>query len=220
MLKGYGHRLLLSCCTASILFLIALHAWGGAELALNNPYRLMHQVSDRIFEKINSESQASHNAHYFQEIVRQELMPFVHIRYTGALILGPLFNTLDDKQQQRYFQALEAYLEQSYAKVLESYRYHSYQIEPEKPFENRTIVTVRLNILQPGSTPLKIDFKWRKNSKDQQWQVYDLLVEGVSLIATKQQEWSTLLRQSGFDALIEQLCKPDQQSVAPGKASH
>lgn len=219
MLTGYCHRLLSPCCTAPLLLLLALQSWGG-ELDLNNPYRLMHQLANRTFEKIDGEPQGTHDANYLRGIVRQELMPFVHIRYTGALILGPLFNTLDAKQQQRYFQALEVYFEQSYAEVLASYRHHNYQVEPEKPFANRTIVTVRLSILQTGSTPLRIDFKWRKNSKTQQWQLYDILVEGISLIATKQQEWTALLRQSGVDSLIEQLHKDAQPSATPRKANH
>lgn len=219
MLKSYCHRLLSPCYTAPLLLLLALQSW-GSELDLNNPYRLMHQLADRTFEKIDCKPQGTQDTNYLRGIVRQELMPFVHIRYTGALILGPLFNTLDAKQQQRYFQALEVYFEQSYAEVLESYRHHDYQIEPEKPFANRTIVMVRLDILQTGSTPLRIDFKWRKNSKTQQWQLYDILVEGISLIATKQQEWTTLLRQSGFDRFIEQLHKGARQRVTPRKTNH
>jgi phospholipid transport system substrate-binding protein len=222
MLKGDYNRLLLSCWCAPLLWLLALQAWGGGVDA-RNPYRLMQQLAHRTFERIHQEQrQKTHDDddNTLRIIVRQELMPFVHIRYTGALILGPLFNTLDAEQQQRYFQTLEVYLEQSYAQILKSYRHHDYQIEPEKLFADRTIVTVRLSVLQTGSAPLRVDFKWRKNSKNQQWQLYDILVEGVSLIATKQQEWTALLRRSGFDALIEELNKEAKPSITPGKANY
>lgn len=215
MLKGYCSHLWLLCCAAPLLLLLARTAFGG-ELESSNPYQLMQQLAHRTFERINREQQQiTHDANYLRVIVRQELMPFVHIRYTGALILGSLFNTLDAEQQQRYFQALEAYLEQSYAQVLALYRHHDYQIEPEKPFTNRTVVTVRLHLLQKASTPLRIDFKWRQNSKNQQWQLYDILVEGISLITTKQQEWTALLRRLGFEAFIEQLHEGARQSVTP-----
>lgn len=215
MLKGYCSRLWLLCCAAPLLLLLARTAFGG-ELESSNPYQLMQQLAHRTFERINREQQQiTHDANYLRVIVRQELMPFVHIRYTGALILGSLFNTLDAEQQQRYFQALEAYLEQSYAQVLALYRHHDHQIEPEKPFTNRTVVTVRLHLLQKASTPLRIDFKWRQNSKNQQWQLYDILVEGISLITTKQQEWTALLRRLGFEAFIEQLHEGARQSVTP-----
>ncbi len=215
MLKGHCSRLWLLCCAAPLLLLLALPAFGD-ELESSNPYQLMQQLAQRTFERINREQQQiTHDVNYLRVIVRQELMPFVHIRYTGALILGPLFNTLDAEQQQRYFQALEAYLEQSYAEVLALYRQYDYHLEPEKPFTNRTVVTVRLHLLRKALTPLRIDFKWRQNSKNQQWQLYDILVEGISLIATKQQEWTALLRRLGFEAFIEQLHEDARQSVTP-----
>ena len=52
-----------------------------------------------------------------------------------------------------------------------------------------------------GQAPIKLDFKWRKNSKTGEWQAYDMVAEGVSMVVTKQNEWSGILRQQGIDAL-------------------
>ena len=37
-----------------------------------------------------------------------------------------------------------------------------------------------------GQAPIKLDFKWRKNSKTGEWQAYDMVAEGVSMVVTKQ----------------------------------
>ncbi|MVY96168.1 phospholipid-binding protein MlaC, partial [Enterobacteriaceae bacterium 8376wD7] len=37
------------------------------------------------------------------------------------------------------------------------------------------------------------------------WQAYDMIAEGVSMITTKQNEWSDLLRTKGVDGLTAQL---------------
>ncbi|MEW9808872.1 MAG: phospholipid-binding protein MlaC [Candidatus Symbiodolus clandestinus] len=205
-------RALFSGC--SLLWLVATWPLRCQALITSNPYQLMHQVAEQTFQRLRSEqSTIAQDPNYLRVVARQELMPFVHTRYIGALILGPLFTTLETSQQQDYFQILETYLEYNCAQLLARCHNHRYQIEAEKPFENRSLVAVRLYLLQQAANPLRVDFKWRKNSKSQQWQLYDILVEGVSLIMTERQEWSSLFRQSGFDALIKQLQSDAKQPI-------
>jgi phospholipid transport system substrate-binding protein len=60
---------------------------------------------------------------------------------------------------------------------------------------------------------VRLDFQWRKNSQTGNWQAYDMLAEGVSMITTKQNEWSDLLRQKGIDGLTEQLKSISRQPI-------
>ncbi len=57
---------------------------------------------------------------------------------------------------------------------------------------------IRVTIIDPnGRPPVRLDFQWRKNSQTGNWQAYDMIAEGVSMITTKQNEWGTLLRTKG-----------------------
>ena len=56
-----------------------------------------------------------------------------------------------------------------------------------------------------GRPPVRLDFQWRKNTQTGNWQAYDMIAEGVSMITTKQNEWSDLLRTKGVDGLTAQL---------------
>jgi len=63
-----------------------------------------------------------------------------------------------------------------------------------------------VTIIDPkGRPPVRLDFQWRKNSQSGNWQAYDMVAEGVSMITTKQNEWSDLLRTKGIDGLTAQL---------------
>ncbi|KYP97578.1 ABC transporter substrate-binding protein, partial [Sodalis-like endosymbiont of Proechinophthirus fluctus] len=53
--------------------------------------------------------------------------------------------------------------------------------------------------------PVRLDFQWRKNSVSGNWQSYDMIAEGVSMITTKQNEWASTLRTKGIDGLTQQL---------------
>jgi len=52
---------------------------------------------------------------------------------------------------------------------------------------------------------VRLDFQWRKNSKTGYWQAYDMVIDGISMLATKQKEWDSILRQKGIDGLTEKL---------------
>ena len=79
-------------------------------------------------------------------------------------------------------------------------------------------MSIRVNIMQNGGqAPIKLDFKWRKNSKTGEWQAYDMVAEGVSMVVTKQNEWSGILRQQGIDALTAQIQKSAAAPVSLSK---
>ena len=70
------------------------------------------------------------------------------------------------------------------------YHGQTYQIAPEQPLGDTTIVPIRVTIIDPnGRPPVRLDFQWRKNSQTGNWQAYDMIAEGVSMITTKQNEW-------------------------------
>lgn len=191
----------------------------NTALASTSPYVLMQQTADKLFGDIKAnQSKIKANPNYLRTIVRNDLMPHVHVKYAGQLVLGKNLASATDAQKEAFFNAFGQFIEQSYAQVLTQYTDQKVQIESEKPVGDKSIVSIRVNVLQNGSAqPIKLDFKWRKNSKTGQWQAYDMAAEGVSMVATKQNEWSGVLRQKGIDALTAQVAQSAKQPITLSK---
>ncbi|BET95459.1 phospholipid-binding protein MlaC [Xenorhabdus taiwanensis] len=172
-----------------------------------NPYALMKDAAAKTFSRLkNEQSQIQANPEVLRQVVRQELLPYVQIKYAGALVLGPYYKQATPEQRDVYFKAFESYLEQAYGQALAMYHGQAYQIAPEQPLGDKTIIAIRVTITDSnGQPPVRLDFQWRKNSKTGYWQAYDMIAEGVSMITTKQNEWADILRQKGIDGLTEQL---------------
>lgn len=188
-------------------------------LASTSPYVLMQQTADKLFGDIKAnQSKIKANPDHLRTIVRNDLMPHIHVKYAGQLVLGKNLASATDAQKEAFFSAFGQFIEQSYAQVLTQYTDQQVQIESEKPLGDKSIVSIRVNVLQNGNAqPIKLDFKWRKNSKTGQWQAYDMAAEGVSMVATKQNEWSGILRQKGIDALTAQVAQSAKQPITLGK---
>lgn len=180
-----------------------------------NPYKLMDEAAQKTFDRLkNEQPQIRANPDYLRTIVDQELLPYVQVKYAGALVLGQYYKSATPAQREAYFAAFREYLKQAYGQALAMYHGQTYQIAPEQPLGDKTIVPIRVTIIDPnGSPPVRLDFQWRKNSQTGNWQAYDMIAEGVSMITTKQNEWGTLLRTKGIDGLTAQLKSISQQKI-------
>ncbi len=193
------------------LLMIALLAI--APLAANaaadqtNPYKLMNEAAEKTFTRLkNEQPKIKQDPNYLRQVVRQELMPYVQVKYAGALVLGRYYRDATPAQRDAYFAAFGDYLAQAYGQALALYNGQTYQIQPEQPIGDANIVAIRVTIIDPnGRPPVRLDFQWRKNSQTGNWQAYDMVAEGISMITTKQNEWGDLLRTKGIDGLTAQL---------------
>jgi phospholipid transport system substrate-binding protein len=185
----------------------------------SNPYKLMNEAAAKTFNRLkNEQPKIKQNPDYLRDIVRQELLPYVQIKYAGALVLGRYYRDATPAQRDAYFAAFGDYLAQAYGQALALYHGQTYQIQPEQPIGNADIVAIRVTIIDPnGRPPVRLDFQWRKNSRTGGWQAYDMVAEGISMITTKQNEWGDLLRTKGIDGLTAQLKASAAQPISLDK---
>ncbi|PKH25827.1 phospholipid-binding protein MlaC [Enterobacterales bacterium CwR94] len=181
----------------------------------SNPYAMMNEAAKKTFDRLKTEQpKIKQDPNYLREIVREELMPYVQIKYAGALVLGRYYREATPEQRDAYFKAFGDYLAQAYGQALALYNGQTYQIAPEQALGDSTILPIRVTIIDPnGRPPVRLDFQWRKNSQTGHWQAYDMIAEGISMITTKQNEWGDLLRTKGVDGLTAELTKQANQPI-------
>lgn len=200
-----------------IALLIVPPAVQTQEPDQTNPWNLMRYVADKTFSRLKKEQPLiQKNPEHLREVVTEELIPYVHIKYAGALVLGTLYQQATPAQRDAYFAAFQQYIEQAYAQILAFYSGQHYEISEGTVSQDAVIVPIRITIVNSNSNqlPIRLDFQWRKNSKTGYWQAYDMIAEGVSMIATKQNEWAEILRLQGIDGLTKQLVVASKQPIA------
>lgn len=205
------------------LFLASMLLLGLGQAAMAtelSPEQLMQQTADKLFGDIkDNQAKIKQDPNYLRQIVHQDLMPYVHYKYAGSLVLGPYFRATSPEQREPFFNAFKQLIEQTYAQALTLY--HNQKIIIEKPngaqdSPNSNIAVIRVVVLD-GNNQNNLDFYWRKNTRTGQWQVYDMAAEGVSMIATKQKEWAPILRKQGIEALTKQVEKAAKDPIVFSK---
>ncbi|PXY99423.1 phospholipid-binding protein MlaC [Gilliamella apicola] len=199
-------------------FFLVLTLMISATAFANDPYQDMQVAADKIFNTMKAEaSTLKSDPNKLKDIVRTDLLPYVQVKYAGALILGNAYKSATDAQRAAYFNAFENYLVQAFAQALSMYNGQTYQVEKSKDLGDKSLVSIRILLNQPDKNqqPIRIDFQWRKNTVTGEWKAYDLTAEGVSMVTTKQNEWATVLRQKGIDELTKQLNDLSNRNIDP-----
>ncbi len=178
----------------------------AAEFDAKNPYTLMNNVATEVFGRLKADQKTYQaNPELLRDVVKEDLMPYINVRYAALKVLGPIANKSTKEQRTIFTDAFNDYLVHSYAQILLQYTDQKIEIEKEKPIDAaRKTTSVRVEIIDKSRPPLHLDFKLRKNTKTLDWQAFDVQVEGVSMLDAKATEWSSSLRQKGIEKVAEE----------------
>ncbi|MFU2315735.1 phospholipid-binding protein MlaC [Rahnella sp. PCH160] len=199
--------------------LVVMAPLANAAVDKTNPYSVMNEAANKTFTRLKTDQpKIKQDPNYLRQIVRDELLPYVQVKYAGALVLGRYYQQATPAQREAYFAAFSEYLQQAYGQALAMYNGQSYTVQPEQSYADKDIIAIRVTITDPnGRPPVRLDFQWRKNSRTGEWQAYDMIAEGVSMISTKQNEWADILRQKGIDGLTARLKQAAAQPITLDK---
>src|SRR5690606_10886120 len=100
----------------AMLVIAPLSAAYAADQA--NPYKQMDEAAKKTFDRLkNEQSKIRSNPDYLRDVVDQELLPYVQVKYAGALVLGRYYKDATPAQREAYFTAFREYLKQAYGQI-------------------------------------------------------------------------------------------------------
>lgn len=116
--------------------------------------------------------------------------------------LGAPWNTLSDQDKQEFVTLFRTLLTNSYAEKVETYSGEGVQYLNERT--EKEYAEVRTKILS-GKTEIPLDY--RLVNRGTEWRVYDVVVDGVSLVSNYRGQFTKIIRASSYSDLVDQLRK-------------
>ncbi len=124
--------------------------------------------------------------------------------------LGAPWNELTDKDKEEFVTLFRKLLINSYADKIEAYSGEGVQYINERT--EKDYAEVRTKVLT-GKIEIPLDYRLLNKGGD--WRVYDVVVDGVSLVNNYRGQFSKILRSSTFADLVDQLRKKSDKTNAP-----
>lgn len=115
-------------------------------------------------------------------------------------VLGKTWRELDGKEQDNFTALMTKLLENVYIGKLESYSGEKIEFVSETVKDDRAQVTT---LIENNDVKLPVHYIMRKTSSD--WMVYDINIEGVSLVRNYQEQFKSILRTEKYEGLVRVL---------------
>jgi len=173
---------------------------------VTSPYVVLKTAGTNLFSRLSANQQAiTKFPHLIRDIVEEELMPSIDYRYASYRILGKHLKTISKEQRAEFVEAMRHYLVRTYSIALSKYKNQEVVFESEKPTKGKRIIGIKTKIIEQGAPTINIVFQMRQNKKTKQWKAFDITIEGISLLSTKQAELNKKIAKQGIDHVTLEL---------------
>lgn len=174
-------------------------AGSGAQAA----QRVVQQVTERFLAAIEREGEQARDPERAHALVEQHLSPHVDTELVARLILGRHWRTASEQQRARFIDAFKWMLLRTYSIAVEDFSGVDIRYLPPRGEVRDDETEVRTEIRNKGGPPVGVNY--RMHQRDGAWLVFDLTIEGVSMVATYRGSFASEINRHGLDGLIERL---------------
>lgn len=192
---------------AFIFFCFATQVMATTNVDMQDPYKMLTTVAQDTFNEIKSNKDKLQDRTYRINLIKEQLMPYVDITYAAYKVMGNNYKKATKEQRSQFVNAFKEYVISSYADVLSGYTTQELVLPAYKKIDNskESLITIKFIIREQGKQDLDLIFKLRKNSKTDEWRVFDMVAENISMLQAKESELTPIIREQGIDAAIKLL---------------
>ena len=175
-----------------------------AKAQEQNPEQLVQKITDDVLAAIKSDKQlAAGDKQRAVKLAEEKVMPYIDFEEATRLAVGRAWSQANPEQKKKLVSEFRNMLVRTYSNAIEAYQGQTLKVLPSRGKADKDETTVRTQFVRAGGKPLPIEFQMRNDGKG--WKVYDIVVEGVSLVLTYRTEFDQVVKQEGIDGLIKRL---------------
>jgi phospholipid transport system substrate-binding protein len=179
-------------------------ALGVAHAGVVAPDALIKNTVDEIIGiiKQDKEIQAG-DPKKINALVDAKVLPHFDFMRMTQLAVGKYWRTATPEQKQALATEFRNMLVRTYTKVFTVYRDQTVEMKPFRMETGDTEVTVKTVIIKPGSQPIPVDYEMKIAADG--WKVFDISIEGVSMVMSYRGTFASEIQDGGIDGLIKTL---------------
>jgi len=178
-------------------------AAGAQELG---PEELVKKVTADVLDTIKSDKQLqAGDRKKALALAEAKVLPHVDFRHAAQIAVGRAWPTATPAQQDQLTQQFRSMLVRIYSSAIDVYRGQTMKVLPVRVPPGATETRVRNEYLREGRQPVPIEYSMMKTPSG--WKIYDISVEGISLVLTYRSEFESIVRTAGVDGLIRRMAE-------------
>ena len=201
-----------------LLLALGMLCFSVTGFAIEGPDELVKRTAEDVLATVKSDAdiQAGNQDKIFA-LAEEKIVPNFNFDKVSRLVLGKNWTKATPEQKTAFQAEFRTLLIRTYATALSKYKNQTIDYKPLRMADGATSVSVKTAIVQPGGQPIAVDYSLEK--KADAWKVYDIVIEGVSLVTNYRGQFAQEIRQNGLDSLIKKLGDKNKAAAAKNAAS-
>ena len=192
---------------------LAIGFAASSASAQESPDALVRKNSNEILAAIKADKDlAAGNQKKIEKLADEKILPFFNFARMTQLAVGRNWRDASDAQKKSLTDEFRTLLVRTYTTSLTQFRNQTIDVKPTKMAAADSEVVVKTQVNQPGGQPIPIDYSMEKSGDS--WKVYDVLIDGVSLVTNYRSSFNTEIQKSGIDGLIKSLSERNAKNAS------
>ncbi len=179
------------------------------------PEQIIEETSTKVLKVLNEERERLRaDPALINDLIKETIVPILDLVSMGKLILGRYWKQASEEQRSGFVLEFKDMLIRIYAKAMLDFGHARVKVLPDHDKQKGKYHTVQTELdIGSGKTPLQVAYVFR-NNKQNEWKVFDLSVDGLSLVKNFRTSFNQEIKETSLDALIMRLANSNRGSSA------
>lgn len=187
-------------------FFLATSLVASAE-NMSEPQTLVKNASDKMLKALeDNQAELEKSPEKIYSLVEDILMPYFDFEKMSKLALGKNWRQLDKEQRVQFVEEFRLLLIRTYSTAMLEYTNEEIRLLPFRDDVSKKRVTVPMEVIQPAGPSIPMALSLFQNDSSE-WKVYDVKIDGISLVTNYRSSFATEIRNKGVDSLISDLAE-------------
>ncbi|GMQ87387.1 MAG: ABC transporter substrate-binding protein [Gammaproteobacteria bacterium] len=188
----------------AILLLVSPQSRADSDSTGQTPATIVTGTIDVIMTRLRTDTtQMQGNPEELHALVSKVVLPHLDIPGISRIVLGKASRQAGKATMSRFSDEFRNLLIRTYASSLGRFSGEATSFPVQQKLLGNNKASVNMKIQRPGQATIAMDF--RMHNKSGPWLIYDIKIEGISLIANYRTEFANIVRNQGLEALINRL---------------
>jgi phospholipid transport system substrate-binding protein len=198
--------MLMRGCMAGLILLSPF-----AAAAIEDPQQMVRETGDRVLAELTErKTELEADPKLVYPLVEKTVLPHFDFRKMSQSAMGRYWRQATDAQKEGVTREFRELLVRTYATALLGYSGQQIEYLPVQFPAGATQVMIPTRISAMDAPPIPINYRLELED-GKKWMVYDVVIDGVSLITNYRTQFSTLVRRDGIDGLISSLAAKNSE---------
>ncbi|MBL8250055.1 MAG: ABC transporter substrate-binding protein [Candidatus Competibacter sp.] len=183
--------------------LLVLALGNGWVSAATPPETVVQQTSERMLESLRQNRQTiDRDPGQIYRLVNEIVLPNFDFELMSRWVLGRAWQQANPEQRRQFAEEFRTLLVRSYARALLEYADGAIKVAPGgAPAGDEA--TIRTEAQPKSGRPIQINYSMHLGNDA--WKVYDVTVDGISLVTNYRDTFASQIRANGMEAVIADL---------------